>query len=488
MTKLNNPLLPHQQAAVDKLSKIKVGALLMEQGTGKSITTAEICRIRLEKGKIEKIIWLCPCSAKGNIKREILKQCPDEMVDNFIICGIETLSSSVYANAYLRDYAGKHKCFLIVDESLLVKNPFAVRTKNILKIAELCPYRMILNGTPVSRNEADLYAQFYILDWRILGYKSYWSFAANHLEYDKYGKIRRVLDTDYLAERIAPYSVQVKKSDCLTLPPKVYCSTGFYMTPEQNKEYDRVAEILMEQIDEFDSTTVYRLFSGLQAVMSGKKLTFNSSGRRFKTEEMFEDPQDNPRIQALLYEIEDRDDKIIIFCNYESEVSALCSLLPGAVRFDGKVSVREREKALKAFSGDAQYLIANRACAGYSLNLQFCHRIIYLSNSWDLGTRLQSEDRVHRIGQTEQVSITDIYAYNSLDVRILRCLDKKTDILDSVKRDLDTACKNHVSFKTSLTKIIRGKECKEVFDLKDLKDSESDETGKQKSENQNVPA
>lgn len=469
---LNNELLPHQQAAVDKLSKLKVGALLMEQGTGKSITAAELCRIRLEKGKIDKVIWLCPCSAKGNIKREILKQCPDEMIDHFIICGIETLSSSVYANAYLRDFVQKYRCCLIVDEGLLVKNPFAKRTKNILYIAERCPYRLILNGTPISRNEADLYAQFYILDWRILGYQSYWSFSANHLQYDEHGHIRNVLDTDYLAERIAPYSVQVKKSDCLTLPKKGYDSYGFHMTLEQEEEYDYVASVLMEEIDEFDSTTIYRLFSGLQAVMSGKRLIFSDSRKRFKTEELFDNPADNPRIQALFDILPETDEKIIIFCNYESEITALCDLLPDAVRFDGKVRPRERDAALKTFEKSARYLIANRACAGYSLNLQFCHRIIYLSNSWDLGTRLQSEDRVHRIGQMEQVEITDIYACNSLDERILSCLDKKANLLDSVKCELDAATKRSSDFKTCLSKIIRGKKKKEVFDLESLKESD----------------
>ena len=100
------------------------------------------------------------------------------ILESVTICGIETLSSSVRANAYLLEKAKKNKCMLIVDESLLVKNPRAYRTKNIIKLASQCPYRLILNGTPIGKNEADLFAQFYILDWRILGYSSYWSFAA----------------------------------------------------------------------------------------------------------------------------------------------------------------------------------------------------------------------------------------------------------------------------------------------------------------------
>ena len=48
---LTNKLLDYQENAVEKLKKVKVGALFMEQGTGKTITALELCRLRLEAGK-----------------------------------------------------------------------------------------------------------------------------------------------------------------------------------------------------------------------------------------------------------------------------------------------------------------------------------------------------------------------------------------------------------------------------------------------------
>ncbi len=227
-----------------------------------------------------------------------------------------------------------------------------------------------------------------------------------------------------------------------------------------------MAGILIEQLNEWKPETIYRLFSGLQAVISGKKLVFSKNGGTFKTEELFRDPKENPRVMKLL-EILPKE-KAIIFCRYESEISQLCSLLPEAVRFDGTISGKKREAALKDFAGKKRYLIANRNCAGYSLNLQFCHNIIYMSNDWDLGTRLQSEDRVHRIGQSETVSITDIYADGTIDERILRCLHKKEGLLDSIKRDVDSYM--DAPIKDVFRKIVRGKEKKEVFDCSDLED------------------
>ena len=70
---LKNQLYPYQKQAVEKLKKVKVGALFMEQGTGKTITALELIRLRLERKKVNKVIWLCPCSAKSNTKEDLRK-------------------------------------------------------------------------------------------------------------------------------------------------------------------------------------------------------------------------------------------------------------------------------------------------------------------------------------------------------------------------------------------------------------------------------
>jgi SNF2 family DNA or RNA helicase len=462
--KIKSELLPHQKEAVEKLVKLKVGALFMEQGTGKTITTLEIARQRIEKGKIDKVLWLCPCSAKKNIKAEIMKHCSSDMLPYFIICGIETLSTSIRANSYLLNLVDEKRCFLVIDESLLIKNPRALRSEHILAIAEKCQYRIILNGTPISRNEADLFAQFQILDWRILGYRSYWSFAANHIELDDYGRFRRALNTDVISRKISPYVFQVKKKDCMELPEKKSYIEYFDLTEEQDAAYGYAAETLLVEVNEWKPETIYRLFSGLQAVISGKRLIFNERGNHFDTEEIFKNPLDNPRVQMVMHEVDWLNgEKAIIFCHYQSEIEQLCKLIPDSVRFDGTVRMKQRMSNLEEFSDTKNYLIANKACAGYSLNLQFCHNIIYMSNDWDLGTRLQSEDRVHRYGQQENVRITDICADHTIDEQIIRCLRDKEGLLDSVKREID----NSSNVKESLKSIIYGRK-KEFFDGTEL--------------------
>lgn len=436
-------LYEHQKKAVEKLSKIKVGALYMEMGTGKTRTALELINQRLNKGKVNHILWLCPCSTKMNLKEDIKKHASGDL-SMFTICGIETLSSSVRANSILLKLVHEKRCYLIVDESNLVKNHLAKRTSNIIRLSRLCQYKLILNGTPISRNEKDLFSQWYILDWRILGYQSFWSFAGNHLEYDEIipGKINRTLNTDYLVKKIAPYTYQVTKDECLDLPEKTYNTYYYDLSDKQEECYEYVADELLFHVDELEPYTIYRLFTGLQNVISGFDVLVKNDLTMVKSP-MFDNPLDNPRIKTLLDLLDGVDKKVIIFCKYTQEIIDITNTLnlkygkDSAVPFCGELNQKKRQENVKRFSKNAQFLVANKTCAGYGLNLQFCSYVIYYNNDWDYATRSQSEDRVHRIGQAKNVHIIDICAANTLDEKIIDCLTKKEDLIESFKREIE---------------------------------------------------
>lgn len=431
-------LFPWQGAAVDKLLPIRVGALYMEMGTGKTRTALEMIRRRLDAGKVDHVLWLCPCSVRESLKEDIRKH-SDDALAHIAVYGIESLSGSLRLYDLLLRYVRAGVTMLIVDESNLVKNHKAIRTRRITDLAEKCRYRLILNGTPISRNEADLFAQWYLLDWRILGYRSFWSFAANHLEYDPEvpGKVRRTLNTDYLIEKIAPYSYQVSIADCWRLPGKRYHTRTCYMTDEQEKHYGFVVDQLIDEIDEQRPDTIYRMFSAAQDVISGLWVDL---GRHIRTRPMFPDPLDNPCVRLLTDLTSTLEGQAIIFAKYTHELLAILSVLPDAVPFYGGLNARKREDSLRAFrEGRARFLVANKACAGYGLNLQFCHQVIYYSNDWDWATRIQSEDRVYRLGQEQPVDIYDLSALRSLDQKILRCLTRKERLEDAIKRELKAA-------------------------------------------------
>lgn len=448
---LKTRLYEYQSKAVDKLSKLKVGALYMEQGTGKTRTALEIIKNKMSKGKVEVVLWLCPCSVKNNLKEDIIKhtgELPTE--NNIIIRGIESLSSSDRLYLQLLELVKIYKVYLIVDESNLVKNKLAIRTERIIEISSFCKYKMILNGTPISKNEADLFAQWYILDWRILGYKSFYSFAANHLEYKKVrlpsgreimtDQIIRVLNVDYLTEKIAPYMYQIKKDEVLKeLKPKQYHMRYFCLGILQEEEYGLTKELFLFNVVDWRSETIFKLFSALQHITSGKRV-LSAPEKRMRTEKMYT-WENNPRIQCLKRTLEDiGEDKCIIFAKYQDEINDIALLLQSEnksyIEFTGKISQKKRQENREKFKNHVQFMLANKQCGAYGLNLQFCHNIIFYSNDFDLATRLQAEDRVHRIGQEKTVNIYDICCEYTIDVFIANCLQNKSNLLDSFKKQI----------------------------------------------------
>lgn len=448
---LKTKLYEYQSKAVDKISKLKVGALYMEQGTGKTRTALEIIKNKMDKGKIEVVLWLCPCSVKNNLKEDIIKhtgELPTE--NNIIIRGIESLSSSDRLYLQLLELVKIYKVYLIVDESNLVKNKLAIRTERIIEISSFCKYKMILNGTPISKNEADLFAQWYILDWRILGYKSFYSFAANHLEYKKVrlpsgreimtDQIIRVLNVDYLTEKIAPYMYQIKKDEVLKeLKPKEYHMRYFCLDDLQEEEYGLTKELFLFNVVDWRSETIFKLFSALQHITSGKRV-LSAPEKRMRTEKMYT-WENNPRIQCLKRVIEGiGSDKCIIFAKYQDEINDIALLLQSEnksyIEFTGKISQKKMQANREKFKNDTQFMLANKQCGAYGLNLQFCHNIIFYSNDFDLATRLQAEDRVHRIGQEKTVHIYDICCEYTIDVFIANCLQNKSNLLDSFKKQI----------------------------------------------------
>ena len=160
----------------------------------------------------------------------------------------------------------------------------------------------------------------------------------------------------------------------------------------------------LEMLQSFDteevSSIIFRLFNDLQKVVSGK--TYN-------WKDIFHSPYDNPRIQLLLETIDEipNDARVIIWCKYTHEIEMLVKVLEhkghDAARLYGGLNLKKRDAELERFKKDARFLIANKHCGAFGLNLQFANYAIYYSNDFSWSTRSQSEDRIHRTGQTQNV-------------------------------------------------------------------------------------
>jgi SNF2 family DNA or RNA helicase len=75
-----------------------------------------------------------------------------------------------------------------------------------------------------------------------------------------------------------------------------------------------------------------------------------------------------------------------------------------------------------------RFFVGNPATAGYGLTLTEANLVVYYANDFNLETRIQSEDRAHRIGQHKPVTYVDILAEDTVDEKIVKALRKKINI------------------------------------------------------------
>lgn len=450
--KLTTVAYAHQRAAIEKLSRLRVGALFMDMGTGKTRTAIELVWLRRER--IEKCVWCCPVSLMEATKREILRHtsCNDRDIHVFgvrtretnipqagwHIVGLESLGSSTRVACVL-DELIDGRTFLIVDESSYIKGFRAKRTRRLARLGPRTPYRLILTGTPIIQGLEDLYTQMEFLSPQILGYPSWHSFqcALAVFRAKRKAAASEGLGLGDICRSIAPYVYQVSKEDCLKLPPKKYRRIVCGLSTEQASAYQAVKDRFLEDLSGYDpgeiSMAIFRLFSGLHAVSCGVLPAGFSGGRRLK----------NRRMDVLLDELGKlRTSHVIIWVNYLESITTLCEILPAVFpgkpvcAIHGRLSAARRAANIDRWKRDGGVLLATQGTGGHGLTLTESHRVFFYSEGWRYALRIQAEDRCHRIGQKKRVHYVTLQCQSNIDERIRSALSRKADALEELKREV----------------------------------------------------
>ena len=92
----------------------------------------------------------------------------------------------------------------------------------------------------------------------------------------------------------------------------------------------------------------------------------------------------------------------------------------------GGMPLEERIEAEKVFKHQAQIMVATEA-AGEGINLQFCHLMINYDIPWNPNRLEQRMGRIHRYGQTREVTIFNLVAADTREGRVLNRLFEKLE-------------------------------------------------------------
>jgi SNF2 family DNA or RNA helicase len=133
-------------------------------------------------------------------------------------------------------------------------------------------------------------------------------------------------------------------------------------------------------------------------------------------------------------------EKILVFTAFRKTLDTVAAAVRAAgidaTVYDGGLSRAEKERVIGAFRGDVPVLLSTES-AGEGRNLQFCHVMINLDLPWNPMQIEQRLGRLHRVGQTHDVLLTNLVSKGSIEERILHVLETKINMFELVVGELD---------------------------------------------------
>jgi hypothetical protein len=446
----------HQVSALEKMGDKHTFGLFMDVGTGKSWTTIAVMGRRFCAGESDhaliiskngvQIQWVAeqiplhlhhdiPFKTMVYRNSSVLDKNLDQLLASdglkIFAMNVESIATPTGFDAaarFLRAANGSGAIYL--DESQTIKSAGAKRTRAALRLAKLAKYRMILTGTPISKDVVDLYSQLSFLDHDILGTTRKADFIRDYCVtvMTPFGEeIIGQKNVEVLQAKMDPHIFRITSAEALDLPPKVYDQIPFELSEEQLHLIRQIKNdyYTSDAAGESTVSNAAAALTRIQQVSCGFLPLDDGTVRELP----------NPRLEALLSLLEQREGKAIIWCRFNEDIKRVWQALsPLGVHYFGKTSPADRETALSAFmdpDSGIRYLIANPEAAGTGLNLQgACQTNVYYSNSFNALSRWQSEGRTWRDGTTGSVTYFDLVANRSPDKRVLKNLSDKKSISD----------------------------------------------------------
>jgi len=233
---------------------------------------------------------------------------------------------------------------------------------------------------------------------------------------------------DELSYKLSTFSYRVTKDEALDLPDKIYTTRYVGLSREQIQHYTSLKSAAIAILDSgelISAAAAMTQLLRLQQLLCGHLKTDDG--------EIVEIP--SKRLTALTECIEEMDGKVIIWSRFRYDIQRIEKELGkiygknSVVSYYGDTTDEQRQNAITSFQhGDARFFIGNPQTAGYGLTLTAATNVIYYANDFNLETRVQSEDRCHRIGQKHPVTYVDLVSLGTVDEHIVKVLQQKINL------------------------------------------------------------
>ncbi|SFS59058.1 DEAD/DEAH box helicase [Marininema halotolerans] len=450
--------LPHQIETAQKvLGQMKGRAILADEvGLGKTIEAGLILKEYMVRGLVKNALILVPSSLVLQWTRELNQkfqipatpQKKEWMWDQYdiLVASIDTAKRDPHRSKVLN----RHYDLLIVDEAHKLKNR---RTKNWQFINEMKKkYTLLLTATPIQNDLHELYNLVTLLKPGQLGQQT--SFNTTYVA----GK-RKPKNEDQLREEVHRVMIRNKRSDGhISFTKRHVHTVRVTLSPEERALYEGITQFIREQYqsNRGQLKSLLSLITLQREVCSSRDAAFHTLFKLFKRESdgleslspevlhlagLLRAVQTQSKVNEALRLVKEINDKVIIFTEYRATQDLLIRALNEhniyAVPYRGGFARNKKDWMREIFQTRAQVMVATEA-GGEGINLQFCHHIINYDLPWNPMRVEQRIGRIHRLGQSEDVTIFNFATENTIEEHIVWLLHEKIDMFRTVIGEVDT--------------------------------------------------
>ena len=432
--------------------------LAMDMGTGKSATTINLLdNWSLDQSGqllIKNIFILCPKSVidvwpdqfnkHAFFKYNVVPLIKGSVMHRTSMAADELLTSQKLAMPLV--LITNYECFrmdeffkfcmrvkwdvVICDESSRIKSAKGKTSRYLARLAVRVDRRLCLTGTPMPHSPLDVWAQYRFLDPNIYG-TSYTRFKMRYAILGGFEE-REVVGYQHMDElNLKFYSIafRVKKRDVLDLPEETTIIRRTELSIATRKIYKSLERDFIAGVQDGIITASNALVKllRLQQLTGGFAVTEEKRTVSIGDEKSI-------LLKDVLEEI-GSDESIVVFAQFTEDLRniARVSRELGLKYFE----LSGRLKQLKEWQdGDSAILGVQIQAGGMGVDMTKSCYAIYYSTGFNLGNYEQSKARLHRPGQTRNVTYTHLVIKDTIDERVYGALLKRKNIVESVLKEL----------------------------------------------------
>lgn len=459
-------------------------ALLMEMGTGKTLTELAIAGRRWQRGEVERMLVVAPATVlpvwpadaqmltvplatlelSGTVARaeKLLTQfTPMELpcaechgdgshVDDDgaqVTCSpcvgsgrrspLQIVTINYEKTWRMLDLLEWWAPDLIVcDESQRIKNPSARQAQAMHQLGAAVPFRAILTGTPVPNRPLEFYSQYKFLDETIFG-TSHTAFKARYAVTNAGGLgFADYLRLDELTRLAHSVAYRVTKDEALDLPDQLDREIDIELEPEARRIYKQVEDAAFAELSSLAAegtiTTPHILTSMLRLSQITGGFVGDDQGEVHHVS--------SAKLKALgdiAEGVFDADKKIVVFARFRREIAEITAKLQGLLGPDaevleihGGIPIPSRGGIVERFqdpSGPRAIVVQTRA-GGLGITLTAADTAVFYSLDYSFENYDQARARIHRIGQKNHCTYVHLMARETIDDKVLQALREKRDL------------------------------------------------------------